>query len=65
MSSLDDRRGSPRRAAEIHRSCVGCRFVILLYSVIPLIAFIAVGSFPGLLLTLAMLRFALRPLRFS
>jgi hypothetical protein len=64
MSSLPDRRNSPRR--NIARNDAwprSLRVVVAMYAQGPFIAFVFSGSWLALVLTLAMLHWVLRPLK--
>lgn len=63
MSSLPDRRNSPRRRIDNDNWPRPLRVVVAMYAQGPFIAFVFSGSWLALVLTLAMLHWVLRPLQ--
>jgi hypothetical protein len=58
------RRESPRRSVDNHTSIAG-RVCVVMYATGPLIAFTATGSFTSLCVTLTMLWWGFRPLKWG
>ena len=63
MSSLQERRNSPRRNPDQTFSVFPLRVAVLMYSTLPLIVFVANGDWEAGCITLGMLHWAFRPLK--